>query len=286
MGAALADQVARRFKNVDRVTLLMAGLSAGFGSVFGVPFAGTIFGLEVLAIGGMRFRRLLECAVASFIAHFVCLAWGVHHTQYPKPLLPDVTVSLLGYVVIAGLAFGLVAFFFSYLIHRVQNLFHLIKFPPLRALIGGALVVAGYYFVSWNRYAGLGIDVIEMSLRQSVPALDWVWKSVFTILTLASGMKGGEVTPLLFIGSTFGNFLSHYLPVAVSLLAALGFAAVFAGAANTPLACTLMAMELFGPGIGLLALVACSCAWLASGHRGIYSSQKIARMKPLGFRLK
>ena len=99
-------------------------------------------------------------------------------------------------------------------------------------------------------------------------------------------MKGGEVTPLLFIGATFGNLLAHWLPVGFSLLAALGFVGVFAGAANTPLACTLMAMEIFGPGIGLLATVACFSAWLVSGHRGIYKSQRIARLKPIGVKLR
>ena len=281
MGAALADQVARRFKKFDRTTFLMAGLSAGFGSVFGVPFAGTLFGLEVLAIGGLRFRCLLDCAVASFTAHFVCLAWGIRHTAYEAPVLPSVDVKVLGCVIASGLAFGTIASLFSFLMHQSQSVFRRIQFPPLRALLGGVLVVTGFYFVSWDRYAGLGIGVVTESLRHPLPSVDWFWKSVFTILTSASGFKGGEVTPLLFIGATFGNFLSQVLPIGFSLLSALGFVAVFAGAANTPLACTIMAMEIFGPGIGLLALLACSCSWLVSGHRGIYRSQKIARRKPL-----
>lgn len=49
--------------------------------------------------------------------------------------------------------------------------------------------------------------------------------------------KGGEVTPLFYIGSTLGNALSTVLPpLGPSLLAAMGFVGVFAGAANTPIA--------------------------------------------------
>jgi len=286
MGASAADQIARKFPKVDRTTLLMAGMSAGFGSVFGVPFAGAVFGLEVLAIGSLRARRVAECLIASFVGHFTVLALGVQHTHYASPLLPAIDLQVLGCVAVAGLLFGLVALLFSQTIHSVQHAFRKIRFAPLRALIGGAVVVVGFYFVSWDRYAGLGVDVIEASLKHPLPLSDWFWKSVFTIVTLGSGMKGGEVTPLLFIGATFGNFLSHWLPVGFSLLAALGFVGVFAGAANTPLACTLMAMEIFGPGIGLLALLACSCAWLVSGHRGIYKSQRIARFKPFGRKLR
>jgi H+/Cl- antiporter ClcA len=53
----------------------------------------------------------------------------------------------------------------------------------------------------------------------------------------------------------------------------MGFVAVFAGAANTPLACTIMAIELFGIQVGVYASIACVFAYLSSGHSGIYSSQ-------------
>ena len=288
MGAAAADQIATRFQRfaIDRTTLLMAGMSAGFGSVFGVPFAGAIFGLEVLAIGGLRARRILECTVASFAGHYTVLLLGVHHTAYAPPLLPQVNLQVVACVALSGVLFGLVAQVFSRSIHAVSRMFRAIPFSPLRPFIGGLIVVAGFYFVSWDRYAGLGIDVIEASLRHPLPREDWFWKSVFTVVTLGSGMKGGEVTPLLFIGATLGNFLATWLPIGFSLLAALGFVGVFAGAANTPLACTLMAMELFGPGIGSMALLSCYCAWLVSGHRGIYRSQRIARLKPIGRKLR
>lgn len=287
MGASVADQLTKRFhlSSDERTTLLMAGMSAGFGSVFGVPFAGALFGIEVLSIGHIRFRRVLECLVASFVGHYTVLILGVQHTHYASPILPEVTLTILGSVVVAGSLFGLCAFAFSTLTHFTSSLFKkFIAYAPFRPFVGGLLVVAGYWILGTNRYAGLGISVIEESLRQPLPVFDFLSKSVFTILTLGSGMKGGEVTPLLFIGATLGNSLGAVLPVGFSLLAALGFVGVFAGAANTPLACTLMAMEIFGPGIGLLALVTCYASWMVSGHHGIYKSQRIARYKPTFFR--
>ncbi|TAK88623.1 MAG: voltage-gated chloride channel protein, partial [Aquabacterium sp.] len=65
----------------------------------------------------------------------------------------------------------------------------------------------------------------------------------------------------------------------IGFMAALGFVAVFAGAANTPLACTLMAMELFGAPIGLFAALACVISYLFSGHTGIYKAQRVGQAK-------
>ncbi len=283
MGASAADQLAKHFKLSpdERVTILMAGMSAGFGSVFGVPFAGAIFGIEVLSIGAIRFRRVFECLIASFAGHFTVLLLGVQHPHYASPLLPEITLKVLGSVIVAGTLFGLCALAFSTATHLITSAFkRFVLYAPLRPFLGGLVVVIGFWFLGTLRYAGLGIPVIEDSLRMRLPVSDFLYKSLFTTMTLGSGMKGGEVTPLLFIGATLGNSLGTLLPVGFSLLAALGFVGVFAGAANTPLACTLMAMEIFGPGIGLLALVACYASWMVSGHRGIYSSQRIARYKP------
>jgi H+/Cl- antiporter ClcA len=50
MGASLADEVSHRFGvgPETRRQLLAAGIAGGFGSVFGTPIAGAIFGLEVV----------------------------------------------------------------------------------------------------------------------------------------------------------------------------------------------------------------------------------------------
>ena len=97
---------------------------------------------------------------------------------------------------------------------------------------------------------------------------------MFTAVTVGSGFKGGEVTPLFFIGATLGNTIAGLLNAPVTLFAALGFVAVFAGATNTPLACTLMGLELFGADAAAYIAVACFVAYLCSGRAGIYASQR------------
>lgn len=126
---------------------------------------------------------------------------------------------------------------------------------------------------------GLGIPVIQEAFVTQSSSFDFMLKIAFTALTLGCGFKGGEVTPLFFIGATLGSALSGIIPIPIAILAAVGFVALFAGATHTPVASTLMAMELFGWEIGVLAAIGCFVAYLFSGRIGIYSSQVIGGIK-------
>ncbi|WP_310613484.1 voltage-gated chloride channel family protein [Limnohabitans sp.] len=282
MGGALADQLTHLFKlnAADRRMVLMAGISAGFASVFGTPLAGAVFALEVLAIGRMRLEALLPCVMAAVLADQVGLLWGVQHTQYEVGLVPQITAWLLAAMVLAGAVFGLTGKLFANSTHALSDLMKKhIAYAPLRPLLGGAVIAAVVMWGSFDRYIGLGIPVMVEAFAHPLAPTDFLGKMVFTIASLGSGFKGGEVTPLFFIGATLGNALAPLLDVPFALLAAVGFVAVFAGAANTPIASTLMAMELFGAEIGVFAALACVISYVCSGHNGIYRAQRVAHRK-------
>jgi H+/Cl- antiporter ClcA len=282
MGAALADQLTHLFKlnAVDRRMVLMAGISAGFASVFGTPLAGAVFTLEVLAIGRMRLDALLPCLIAAVLADQVGLLWGVQHTQYEVGLVPQITAWLLAAMVAAGVVFGLAGKLFADGTHALSGVMKKhIAYAPLRPLLGGAVIAAVVMWGSFDRYIGLGIPVMVEAFAHPLAPTDFLGKMLFTIASLGSGFKGGEVTPLFYIGATLGNALAPLLDVPFALLAAVGFVAVFAGAANTPIASTLMAMELFGAEIGVFAALACVTSYVCSGHSGIYRAQRVAHRK-------
>ncbi|WP_148715718.1 voltage-gated chloride channel family protein [Chitinolyticbacter meiyuanensis] len=282
MGAALADQLTRlfRLKPDDRRVVLMTGMSAGFAAVFGTPLAGAVFGLEVLTVGRMRSEALLPCLVAALLADQVTLAFGIRHTHYLVPEVVPISLLSLGAVLVAGMAFGLVGAAFAKATHALSAAMKRhISHAPLRPLLGGIVIAFAVWSFDAYRYTGLGIPDIVHAFEAPMDSWDFLCKLAFTAMSIGSGFKGGEVTPLFYIGATLGNVLAPLLHLPLAQLAAIGFVAVFAGAANTPLATTLMAMELFGVEIGPLAAVGCVTAYLFSGHMGIYHAQRRASSK-------
>ena len=279
MGGALADQLARWLPRRERRLLLIAGMSAGFASVFGTPLAGAVFGLEVFLLGAVRYEAILPSFLAAVVADVVTRAWGVGHTPYPALAAVPLTAAGLGATLLAGALFGLAARAFATLTHWFTAQFKRLGYAPLRPVVGGALVALAMWGLGTMRYAGLGVPVILEAFRHQLGAQDFALKLLLTALTLGAGFKGGEVTPLFFIGAALGSALAGWLPLPVALLAGMGFVGVFAGAANTPLACLLMGLELFGTHASIYLGLACVVAYLFSGHHGIYSSQVVGQAK-------
>jgi H+/Cl- antiporter ClcA len=291
LGGSLASAFAKLFRlDAARMRiLLMAGIAAGFGAVFGTPVAGAVFALEVLTVGRVNYEALIPCLVAALIGDWACKAWGVEHTLYTVTFHAaggkyGLDPVLLAKVALAGVAFGLISLLFAESQHRLSGLLkRLIPYGPARPVLGGLAIIALVYLFHTRAYLGLGVwspnpadpTIVGLFSADRIDNWSWLLKILFTVVTLSAGFKGGEVTPLFFIGAALGNALSGLLGAPTDLFAALGFVAVFAGAANTPLACTLMGIELFGGEHTAYIAVACFTAYLCSGHSGIYLSQRL-----------
>ena len=273
MSGAIADQLSKPFglNPEDRRILLIASIAAGFGAVFGTPLAGFIFALEINRKIPLRYAMIIPVLTTSLLADLVTRLWGIPHTSYTIDLIPSLSWLNAGYTIVAGAAFGICAFLFVQLMHvTTQQFKKRIAYPPFRLLIGGVIVVLLFGCIGNSKYMGLGIPVIVESFSQQMELYDFALKMILTILTLSAGFKGGEVTPLFFIGALLGNALSIWIPLPLSILTGLGFVAVFAGATHAPLACMMMAMELFGKEVLPYAAIACVMAYVVSGKKNIY----------------
>lgn len=298
MGASIAAGVGRwlRLSRDEMRTLLLCGVAAGFGAVFGTPVAGAIFAVEFLVHGRIASRPILPCLIASIVGDQITIWWGIQHTHYVISTDPSmatgIQLTLMIKIVLASVCFGAASVLFAKTTHLVQEYSkRWIAIDWLRPCVGGLAVIALVQLFGSRDYLGLGVSappnipnaVTIQSAFQADGAgpASWLLKLLFTAITVGSGFKGGEVTPLFFIGATLGHVLGVALGVPTGWMAGLGLVAVFSGATKTPVASTFVAIELFLPhgdgltesGFVLYAAIACFVAFAVSGPTSIYHAQ-------------
>jgi H+/Cl- antiporter ClcA len=283
MGASITDWVSHRLRvgKHTRRQLLSAGVAGGFGSVFGTPIAGMVFGLEFIVLGRIKYDALVPALVASIVGDMTTRALGIGHTHYPAaPHVPLTPLLLLKWLAFAA-AVAIVTTAFIELTHFIKKRGE--KHIPrlsIRMFLGGLVVVGLWKLVGTSDYLGLGVPMIVRSFEDpNLPVYAFALKLVFTAVTLGAGFLGGEVTPLFFVGAALGSVLARLLGIPIELGAGVGLAAVFAASSNTPLALSIMAMELLGAPVFPHVVIVCVLAYLLSGHRSIYPAQRLVNGK-------
>lgn len=276
IGGGLSSVLADIFKfdDNDRKKLVICGISAGFASVFGTPIAGSIFGVEVLFIGAILYDVLLPSFIAGIISYHVSSSLGITYFYHPITFVPVFSDKFFIKVIFAGVFFGLCSVLLVEILKRTEKISKRLKlWTPLKGFVGGA-VLAGSTFVFSKEYLGLGLDTIQNALNGIKTAwYAFIVKIIYTSTTLGFGGSGGIVTPIFFIGATSGTLFASMFGLDAATFAAIGLVSVLAGAANTPIAASIMAMELFGTNIAPYATIACVVSFLITGHRSVYPSQ-------------
>ena len=260
--------------------MMICGVSAGFAGVFGVPISGALFGLEVLWVGHIFYEVMFPALVAGITAFQVTHALGVNYIYHPLHFVPVFSEQFFLKVLVAGMFFGLISLLFIEICKFMRVVFRYLtqKTTLFTSCMVGGLLLIGIATVASPAYLGLGMSGIESALsgQGALAPFAFLYKILTTSITFAAGGIGGIVTPIFFIGSQAGAMLSEVLGVDSATLAALGLVAVLAGAANTPLAASIMAIELFGADIAPYATVACVISFLITGQQSVYPSQRIS----------
>lgn len=299
IGATLGHNISKKLpaENAGKV-LLIAGMAAGFAGLFQTPLAAVALALEVLLVGYFELSAIIPAAVAAFTACKVSGMLGLEKFSVDLgSLYPDWTVAgLLGSegsldlqfilkLAVLGILFGIVGGGFAKLLSIAKSFFAK-KFPnPVKRIAFMGIGISVLLLLLWQgRYAGLGTNLIDLcfagasadnAYAANIHAYDWLFKFALTVVTIAAGFKGGEVTPLFAIGATFGAVSASMVGVPLPLAAALGYAAVFGSATNTLWAPILIGAEIFGFDTLPVFFIVCAVSFACNGGQSIYAQKKL-----------
>ena len=282
LGGSIGNQLGRWFRLNDEDTrmLVMCGMSAAFSAIFGTPLAAVIFAMEIGSIGVMHYAAFVPCMFASLVASTLAHEMGCHAEAFAITesvefaVIPALLIALLGFLC------ALVSIIFCKTLHESGHLF--CKYIPngyLRIIVGSAIIILLTALLRTTAYSGAGVNLIEEAFLGEAPTMAFLWKIVFTAITLGVGFKGGEIVPSFCIGATFGCFFGTVIGFSPSLCAAVGMVAVFCGVTNCPITSLVIGFEMFGFDSMRYLLIGVAISYMLSGYTGLYSEQTIIYSK-------
>lgn len=282
LGGSIGQQLGKlfRFDEKDQRVVVMCGMSAAFSAIFGTPIAASIFSMEVVSVGVMYYAALVPCVFSSLVASKFATHMGIGPNVFKIRQMPlfEVVPSLK--VIGLALCCAALSVVFCMALHSLGDFYrNKLKNPYIRIIVSSLVIILLTIILQTDDYMGAGVPVIQRAIQGNVEPLAFVWKIVFTALTLEAGFKGGEIVPSFFVGATFGCLFGHIVGISPSLCAAVGMMSVFCGVTNCPITSMLIAFELFGYHGVPFFLLGISVSYLMSGYYGLYHDQTIVYSK-------
>ena len=283
LGGSIASVVGKIFRadEKDRHILTISGMAAVFAAVFGTPMGAAVFAVEVVSVGYVSLSALYPSFASALVAYLVAVRLGVHPERFNVDVIPEISPMYLGEVLALAVVVALVSIVFCLAMKHSHKAFErYIANPYIRAVVGGVMVIALTFAVGSRDYNGSSIHIIEGIFHgEEVSKWAFMFKIIFTAVTIGSGFKGGEIVPTLFIGATLGFTMADVLGMPVAFCAAVGMVALFASVTNCPIATVFLAAELFGAEGLLYYALAIFVAFVLSGYFSLYTGQKIVFSK-------
>ncbi len=284
IGGGAATFFAQKFRlsQEERQILVRAGMAAVFAAVFGTPFAAFLFALEIVWVGKIHIKSILPCAVSAVLGYFTALFFGAHPERFHLTAVPEFSFNISWEILLLTVLVSFLSIGFCHSLRYSTKLAKkFIKNPYIRIITGGAFVLVLTILIGFQDYNGAGVNVIERIFQGDLDPASisfrpeaFLFKIIFTCICVASGFKGGEIVPTLFIGATFGALVAGFLSIPAAFGAALGMILLFCGVTNCPLASIALSFELFS-GVGFWYFVpTVLLCFLLSGKISLYSAQK------------
>lgn len=282
IGGSLGNQIGRwmRLDEKDKKIAIMCGMSGAFAALFGTPMAAAVFSMEVVSIGIMYYAALVPCIFSAFIGAAVSKAGLLKPETFHIGTVPEFDLKMVFLIIFLGILCALAAELFCVVLHRLAYAYETyFPNPYKRILAGGCFVILLTLLSGTLDYNGSGIYLIEKCFEGEVRYEAFLWKILFTAVTLEAGFKGGEIVPTLCIGATFGCSYAMLTGQPHGLMAACGMLALFAGVTNCPISSLLIGFELFGYTAMPFFAIIIAVSFTLSGYYSLYSSQKFVYSK-------
>ncbi len=268
------------FHEGDRKIITMCGMSAAFAALFGTPLSAAFLAMEISSIGVLYYAALVPCALSALTANALAVYLGTKPDAFTMYITPTFNVP---HAVLCGcltILCALISILFCISLHKGGELYkRYFPNPYVRIVVAGCLVAFLTMLSGGTMFNGAGMDMIERSFREGVPAYAFLGKILFTTLTMSAGYKGGEIVPSLYVGATFGCTFASLFGFNQPLCAAIGMAALFCGITNCPIASLLLCFEMFGYAGMPYYLITIALSYAFSGYYSVYGSQKIVYSK-------
>lgn len=277
LGGSVAKTLGYVFKLNKKMlkTLTLCGMSALFSALFGTPIGALVFVFEITCFKLIFTFAVIPVAVSSFVAYFVAGIMKVVPERYAfefsglnyKTLINVIIISVVG---------ALASVAFCWALRLFEKLFNkLFVNAYLRAVVGAMVIVILTLAIKTTDYNGGGIEVINRIFNKgTVKNEAFLLKILFTSISIASGFKGGEIVPTLFVGATLGGTFSNVLRIQMPLGTAVGMVSLFAGVTNCPLTAIVLGLEFFNGKAAVCCVLAATVSYLLSGKISIYSQKQ------------
>ena len=249
MGSAISYNIGKLIPlpNSGKI-LLTVGVAAGFAGLFRTPVAAVFFALEVFGIGLLYVDCLIPAAAAAFASSWLSGLLGMQKFSASIPTVAF-TPSVIGKIIVIGIACGITGCLFSSSIKAFKRLFaKWMSNQYVRIAVVGSVAAILLILCGNGRYSGASEEIIRAAVTPggSIYAWDFIAKLLLTSICVAAGFQGGEVAPMFAIGASLGAVLGSLTGIPVIFAAMLGYAAVFGAGTNTLIASTIVGAEIFG----------------------------------------
>lgn len=283
LGGSIAQRLGKWLKlnEESKHGIILCGMSAGFSALFGTPMAASIFALEVVSVGIMRYYALVPTVISSLTAHYIAKFFKVETESFLIHHVPMANPENLLKITLFAFVIGVVSIIFCITLHKVEYIYEkYIKNQYLRIFIGGCLVIILCAVFRSDSYLGTGMSLIEhMYLSGKIDFYAFLLKILFTAVTIGAGFKGGEIVPAFTIGAALGCACAPILGMHHGIVIAVGMVGLFCGVTKCPITSLLIAFELFGISGMHFYLITVAVSFLISGTHRLYKKQEILYSK-------